>query len=63
MNELITLIRGCEAMNDEEKSLWEEILPHMAETEKEKLKSILVWEKTELAKARMIHESKKIWLS
>jgi hypothetical protein len=60
MDELKKLLDGCEAMNNEEIALWKELLEHMAESEKQKLKNILVWERDELAKARMKHSSKQI---
>ena len=60
MDELKKLLDGCEAMNDQEKAMWLELLEHMKDTEKQKLKDILIWERNELAKARMKHSAKQI---
>jgi hypothetical protein len=60
MDELKKLLDGCEAMNNEEKELWKSILEDMSDSEKQKLKDILVWERDELAKARMKHSAKHI---
>jgi hypothetical protein len=60
MDELTKLLDGCEAMNNNEIELWKLILEDMSDTEKQKLKDILVWERNELAKARMKHSAKQI---
>jgi hypothetical protein len=60
MDQLKKLLDGCEAMNNEEIALWKELLEHMAESEKQKLKDILIWERNELAKAIMKYQAKQI---
>ena len=60
MDELKKLLDGCEAMNNEEIELWKSILEDMSDSEKQKLKDILVWERNELAKARMKYQAKQI---
>jgi hypothetical protein len=47
--ELITLIKGSESMNDEERQYWINILPIMTPEQLQNLKDILVNEKEQLA--------------
>lgn len=47
--EIITLIRGSESMNDEERKYWVSILPVMTPEQVQNLKDILVNEKSQLA--------------